>query len=129
MDRFNEAIQDLEAAIARDYPPAFNTLAGIYFRGDGVPVDRKRRVVLWRKGAALGHVPAKKNLMQQLLWGRFGFWEDLKERLCLFDQFTYCGIAVKRENGKMFTVNGLRPIATVKVPGKVTCKNCLRAMG
>ena len=39
MDRFSEAIQDLEATIARGYPPAFNALAGVYFRGDGVPVD------------------------------------------------------------------------------------------
>ncbi len=47
----------------------------------------------------------------------------------LFDQYTYCGIAIKSENGKVFTVRGLRAIATVKVLGKVTCKNCLRAMG
>ncbi|MDB5492720.1 MAG: hypothetical protein JWP86_57, partial [Phenylobacterium sp.] len=64
MGRFSEAVQDLEAAIARNYPPAYNALAGIYFRGDGVPVDRPRARHLWRKGAAMGHLPAKRNLVQ-----------------------------------------------------------------
>jgi TPR repeat protein len=40
MGRYSQAIQDLEAAIARRFPPAYNALAGIYFRGDGVPADR-----------------------------------------------------------------------------------------
>jgi|GEM_PF-2810100 len=74
MGRFSEAIQDLEAAIARGFPPAYNALAGIYFRGDGVPVDRRRALDLWLKGAALGHLPAKRNLVQQRLHGRYGFW-------------------------------------------------------
>lgn len=74
MGRFSEAIEDLEAAIARGFPPAYNTLAGIYFRGDGVPVDRRRALQLWRKGAALGHLPAKRNLTHQRLHGRYGFW-------------------------------------------------------
>ena len=73
MGRFSDAIQDLEAAIARAYPPAYNTLAGIYFRGDGVPINKQRALDLWRKGAALGHLPAKRNLVQQRLWGRYGF--------------------------------------------------------
>ena len=83
MDRFSEAIQDLEAAIARDYPPAYNDLAGIYFRGDGVPVDRQRARALWRKGASLGHLPAKQNLIQQSYWGRYGFWGRLEAVLKL----------------------------------------------
>jgi TPR repeat protein len=74
MDRFSEAIQDLEAAIARNYPPALNALAGIYFRGDGVPVDRRRALNLWRRGASLGHLPSKRNLVQQSLRGRLGPW-------------------------------------------------------
>ena len=74
MDRFSEAIQDLEAAIARGFPPAYNALAGIYFRGDGVPVDHQRALDLWRKGGALGHLPAKRNLLQQRLHGRYGLW-------------------------------------------------------
>lgn len=72
MDRFSEAIQDLEAAIARGYPPAYNALAGIYFRGDGVPVDRQRALNLWRKGASLGHLPAKRNLVRESIHGRYG---------------------------------------------------------
>ena len=74
MGRFDEAIHDLEAAIDRDFPPAYNALAGIYFRGDGVQVDRKRALDLWRKGAELGHLPAKRNLLQQRIHGRYGFW-------------------------------------------------------
>lgn len=74
MDRFSEAIQELEAAITRNFPPAYNALAGIYARGDGVPVDRQRALQLWRKGAALGHLPAKRNLLRALVQGRYGFW-------------------------------------------------------
>ena len=73
MGRFNEAIQNLEAAIARDFPPAYNALAGMYFRGDGVPVDKQRALDLWCKGAALGHLPAKRNLATQRLHGHYGF--------------------------------------------------------
>ncbi|MDP2763984.1 MAG: hypothetical protein Q8O54_04010 [Brevundimonas sp.] len=73
MGRFSEAIGNLEAAITRDFPPAYNALAGIYFRGDGVPVDKQRALVLWCKGAALGHLPAKRNLVRQRLQGHYGF--------------------------------------------------------
>jgi len=72
MGRFAEAIQDLEEAVARDFPPALNALAGIYFRGDGVPVDRRKALDLWRRGASLGHLPAKRNLVQQSIHGRLG---------------------------------------------------------
>lgn len=74
MDRFSEAIQNLESAIARDFPPALNALAGIYYRGDGVPVDRQRALDLWLRGASLGHLPSKRNLVQQSIRGRFGPW-------------------------------------------------------
>lgn len=70
MSRFSDVVQDLEAAIARHYPPAYNALAGMYSRGDGVPVNRQRALDLWRKGASLGHLPAKRNLVLQSLWGR-----------------------------------------------------------
>lgn len=73
MGRFSAAIQSLEAAIARGFPPAYNALAGIYFRGDGVPIDLRRALDLWLRGSALGHLPAKRNLLQQRLRGRYGF--------------------------------------------------------
>lgn len=73
-DRFGEAIQSLEAAIAREFPPAYNALAGIYFRGDGVPADRSKALSLWRRGAALGHVPAKLNMTRQQIAGHYGLW-------------------------------------------------------
>lgn len=72
MGRFSDAIQDLEAAIARDFPPAYNAMAGVYFRGDGVPVDRQRALRLWRRGASLGHLGAKRDLLQALIQGRYG---------------------------------------------------------
>jgi len=74
MHRFDQAIQDLEAAIGRGYAPAYNALAGIYFRGDGVPVDQGRALDLWRKGASFGHLPAKRNILQQSIHGRYGLW-------------------------------------------------------
>lgn len=83
MGRVGDAIQELEAAIARDFPPAYNALACIYFRGDGVPSDHQRALSLWRKGTRLGHLPARRNLLQQRLHGRYGFsgrvagWRDL----------------------------------------------------
>lgn len=73
MHRFDEAIEELEAAISRDYPPAYNSLAGVYLRGDGVPVDRQRAIKLLRKGSMLGHLPAKRNLIRQLIHGSCGF--------------------------------------------------------
>lgn len=74
MGRSSEAIQYLESAIARDYAPAYNALAGIYFRGDGVLIDRQKARDLWRGGACRGHLPAKKNLLHQSLHGRYGIW-------------------------------------------------------
>jgi TPR repeat protein len=72
MGRFGDAIQELEAAIANGYPPAYEVLAGIYFRGNGVPVDRRRARELWRQGASLGHVPAKWNLVHYSIRGHYG---------------------------------------------------------
>lgn len=77
MNRFSEAIEELEAAIAEGFPPAYNALACMYFNGQGVPVDRPRALQLWRKGSALGHLPSKRNLLQQSLHGRFGFWRRI----------------------------------------------------
>ena len=72
MGRFGEAIQNLEAAASRGFPSAYNALAGMHFRGDGVPTAPRRARDLWLKGAALGHLPAKRNLLQQRLRGRYG---------------------------------------------------------
>lgn len=74
MGRFSDAIQDLEAAIARDFPPAYDALAGMHFRGDGVPIDRQRALRLWRRGASLGHLGAKRDLLRELIRGRYGLW-------------------------------------------------------
>jgi TPR repeat protein len=66
-----DAIEGLEAITGR-FPPAYNALAGIYFRGDGVPVDRQKALRLWRKGASLGHLGAKRDLLHELIHGRYG---------------------------------------------------------
>ncbi len=78
MGRFAEARHDLEMAIERNYPPALNSLAGIYFRGDGVSVDKKLALELWRRGASLGHIPAKRNIMRESLNGRLGPWNFIR---------------------------------------------------
>ena len=67
-------MKDLEEATSRGFPPAYNALAVMYFRGEGAPVDRRRALELWLKGASLGHLPAKRNLVQQRLRGRYGVW-------------------------------------------------------
>lgn len=76
MGRFTEAIGELEAA-AEVFPPAYNALAGIYFRGDGVLVNKQKARQLWLKGSALGHLPARRNLCRLRLHGRIGFRERL----------------------------------------------------
>lgn len=97
MGRFGDAIRELEAAATRDFPPAYNALAGIYFRGDGVPSDRQSALGLWRKGALLGHLPARRNLLQQRLRGHYGLagrvagWRDLLP-------YAFEVVAVRRTN-------------------------------
>jgi TPR repeat protein len=97
MDRFSDAISNLEGAIARGYPPAYNALAGVYFRGDGVAADRQRALTLWREGAALGHLMSKRNLVQQQVSGRYGFRNRWVGWLCLLPVAFETAIA-KAEN-------------------------------
>lgn len=78
MGRFDKAIEGLNAAIIRNYPPAYSVLAGIYFEGKGVPVDRKKALNLWRRGASLGHLPSKRNLAYQRLRGADGLVGRIK---------------------------------------------------
>jgi TPR repeat protein len=77
MGRTEEAVKELEAAIEDNYPPAMNTLAGIYFRGDGGFTDKSKALALWKRGASLGHFHAKRHLIDQSLHGKFGFWRRL----------------------------------------------------
>lgn len=77
-EEFDSARGNLEKAGAQGYWPAFNSLAGIYFRGDGVPVDRKKAEMLWKKASSYGHVPARKNLLDQRLAGSYGAWGKIK---------------------------------------------------
>lgn len=72
MGRFKEAIADFEIAISDCYPPAYNALAYIYWRGDGISIDRHLALELWRTGCSLGHLEAKKNLIKALVQGYAG---------------------------------------------------------
>ena len=73
MGRFGEAVDDLEAAISKGYPPAYNALAHIYSRGGGgVPIDQRRALNLWRAGCSFGHLEAKRGLIRALVHGYAG---------------------------------------------------------
>lgn len=72
MGRFDEAIADLEVAISMGYPPAYNALAYIYSHGNGVPIDRRRALDLWRTGSSLGHLYSKLGLIRALIHGYAG---------------------------------------------------------
>lgn len=81
MGRFEDAIRELEVATAKNYPPAFNALAIMCFRGEGAPVDRLKALDLWLRGASLGHIPSKKNLMLQSMHGGYGLWRRILSML------------------------------------------------
>ena len=72
MGRLEEAVSHLEDAIERGFPPAYNSLAAMLFKGEEIPVDRAKALSLWKTGAALGHLPSRRNLLQQRLQGRYG---------------------------------------------------------
>lgn len=74
MGKAPQAVTGLEAAIEKNYPPAMNALAGIYFRGDLGRRDKPKALALYQRGASLGHFPSKVNLVRLALHGRFGFW-------------------------------------------------------
>ncbi len=74
MGRVEQAVTELEAAVEKSYPPAMNDLAGMYFRGDLGRRDKPKALALYRRGAALGHYPSKRNLVRLSLHGGFGFW-------------------------------------------------------
>lgn len=74
MGKVEQAVTELDAAIQKNYPPAMNDLAGIYFRGDLGRRDKAKALALYQRGAALGHFPSKVNLVRLSLRGRFGFW-------------------------------------------------------
>ena len=75
MGRHADAIKELEEAISKRYPPAINSLAKLYFLGQGVPEDKAKALSLWREGAALGHLHSKRHLVHRSLRGHFGiFW-------------------------------------------------------
>jgi tetratricopeptide (TPR) repeat protein len=77
MGRLEDAVRELEVAIARNFPPALNALAVMYFRGEAGLVDRPKALDLWRRGASLGHIPSKRNLVEQYVHGSYGLWRRI----------------------------------------------------
>jgi TPR repeat protein len=72
MGRFPEAAEELKRAASQDYRPAYNALANLYSRGEGVPLDRQQALSLWRTGASKGHLQAKRGLAWGLMHGYGG---------------------------------------------------------
>jgi hypothetical protein len=73
MGRFSEAVEDLEVSISKGYPPAYNALAYIYWRGgDGIQIDRRRAFELWKTGSTFGHLEARKGLVMAHIQGCAG---------------------------------------------------------
>lgn len=77
MGRFVEAAHELERVVSLEYRPAYNALAYLYSRGEGVPLDRHKALALWRTGASQGHKPARLALARALIRG----YEGLRGRL------------------------------------------------
>lgn len=84
MNRYDEAIENLEAACSRHYPPAYAALADMHFQGTGVKSDRRTAEQLWRKAASMGHLGSKFNLVSRQVRGSYGvsgFLEGLTKLL------------------------------------------------
>jgi TPR repeat protein len=84
MGRVEEAVSCLEVAIKRGFPPAYNSLAVMHFNGRAIPVDRAKALALWKVGTAAGHLPSRRNLLQQRLRGQYGLLGRVKGFLDLF---------------------------------------------
>lgn len=72
MGRFAEASVEFQEAASRNYSPAYNALAHLYSRGEGVALDRRKALALWRTGASQGHQRAKVALAKALVHGYGG---------------------------------------------------------
>jgi TPR repeat protein len=72
MGRFSEASEELQHAVSRNCLPAYNALAYLYSRGDGVPIDRQKALNLWRRGASQGHLTARRWMIWALIHGYGG---------------------------------------------------------
>lgn len=70
--RFSEASGAFQEAASRNYSPAYNALAYLYARGEGVALDRRKALALWRTGASQGHQRAKVALAKALIHGYGG---------------------------------------------------------
>ncbi len=73
--KYDQAIEKFQIAISRNYPPAMNSLAGMYFYGEGVARDLIAAKVLWKRGSLLGHFYSKRNYAWALMTGDYGALE------------------------------------------------------
>ena len=93
-----------EAAVARNYAIAFNELGLLYTSGCGtsVPKDDAAAVVLYKKGAELGVLPAQFNLALRHAGGR-GVPKDEAEALRLYTAAADAGYpSAKRELARRY---------------------------
>ncbi|MDB5438043.1 MAG: hypothetical protein JWM33_470 [Caulobacteraceae bacterium] len=71
-NKIQVALDELNHCLDRGYPPAMNTLATIYFHGDGVISDKLYAYKLWCQGAARGHYYSRCNLISRYIYFQYG---------------------------------------------------------
>ncbi|MBJ7446528.1 MAG: sel1 repeat family protein [Brevundimonas sp.] len=87
MGRFSDASVEFQEAASRDYGPAYNALAHLYSRGEGVALDRRKALALLRTGASRGHQRAKASLAKALIHGYGGIRGRFEGLARLFQLF------------------------------------------
>lgn len=111
MRRFAEAAEELRRAEERDYRPACNALAYLHARGEGVPLDRKKALTLWRTGASQGHPSARISLARALLILGYGGLQGRLEGLGQL--FRLVSETVQGKNATFRSERPMRPLPTV----------------
>lgn len=76
-EQYREAVRYLNMAADAGYPPALNTLAGMYFRGDLGVRDIAKAGRYWSDAIDAGHVSAKVSFNFWRARGRYGVLQIL----------------------------------------------------
>jgi TPR repeat protein len=108
--RFSEALVEFQEAAASNYRPAYNALAYLYSRGEGVALDRRKALALWRKGASQGHQRAKFALAGALLHGYGGVRGRFEG---LAHLFRLMAEAFRKPDAEAGAETRIRPLPTV----------------
>jgi TPR repeat protein len=70
--RSSGALDWLQRAAVKAYPPAVFSLGVMYDRGEGVPIDKKKARAYFEEAAQKGHVFAIRNVAGDMIMGRRG---------------------------------------------------------